>query len=125
MVRRTQRLILNRLNFFRHVDDFFNYRQDIYDVSPQTLKSNRVDLDLFKNFICSQNLESLEGPNLIDFQFSFWCYVFVLYISCLGVLLLCLVVCLRFPHFFDKISKTFLISLFEIIFLTNIRQRPQ
>ena len=56
-------------NFFRHIDDFFNYRQDIYEISPQTVKSNRVDLDLFKNFICSQNLESIDGPAMIDFQY--------------------------------------------------------
>ncbi len=56
-------------NFFQHVDDFFNYRQDIYDISPQTVKSNRVDLDLFKNFICSQNLKSIDGPAMIDFQY--------------------------------------------------------
>ena len=30
---------------------FSDYRQNIYDVSPQTVKSNRVDLNLFKNFI--------------------------------------------------------------------------
>ncbi len=56
-------------NFFRHVDDFFNYRQDIYEISRQTVKSNRVDLDLFKNFICSQNLKSIDGPAMIDFQY--------------------------------------------------------
>ena len=56
-------------NFFRHIDDFFNYRQDIYEISPQTVKSNRVDLDLFKNFICSQNLKSIDGPAMIDFQY--------------------------------------------------------
>ena len=49
-------------NFFSHIDDFFNYRNDIYEISPQTLKSNRVDLDLFKNFICSQNLQTIDGP---------------------------------------------------------------
>jgi site-specific recombinase XerD len=56
-------------NFFRHIDDFFNYRQDIYEISPQTVKSNRVDLGLFKNFICSQNLKSIDGPAMIDFQY--------------------------------------------------------
>ena len=56
-------------NFFRHMDDFFNYRQDIYEISPQTVKSNRVDLDLFKNFICSQNLRTIDGPAVIDFQY--------------------------------------------------------
>jgi len=56
-------------DFFRHIDDFFNYRQDIYEISPQTVKSNRVDLDLFKNFICSQNLRTIDGPAVIDFQY--------------------------------------------------------
>jgi len=56
-------------NFFTHIDDFFNYRQDIYEISPQTVKSNRVDLDLFKNFICSKNLQTIDGPAVIDFQY--------------------------------------------------------
>ena len=56
-------------NFFRHLDEFFNYRQAIYEISPQTVKSNRVDLDLFKNFICSQNLEIIDGPAVINFQY--------------------------------------------------------
>jgi site-specific recombinase XerD len=55
--------------FFRHIDEFFNYRQDIYEISPQTVKSNRVDLNLFKNFICSQNLRTIDGPAIIDFQY--------------------------------------------------------
>jgi len=55
-------------DFFRHFDDFFIYRQDIYEISPQTVKSNRVDLDLFKNFICSKNLRTIDGPAVIDFQ---------------------------------------------------------
>jgi len=56
-------------HFFRHVDEFFNYRQDVYEVSPQTIKSNRVDLGLFKNFICSQNIKSIDGPAVINFQY--------------------------------------------------------
>ena len=56
-------------NFFRHFDDFFNYRNDIYEISPQTVKSNRVDLDLFKNFICSQKLQTIDGLAVIDFQY--------------------------------------------------------
>jgi site-specific recombinase XerD len=56
-------------NFFRHIDDFFNYRQDIYEISPQTVKSNRVDLDLFKNFIYSQNQQTIDGPAVINFQY--------------------------------------------------------
>ena len=56
-------------DFFQHFDDFFNYRSDIYEISPQTVKSNRVDLGLFKNFICSQNLRTIDGPAVIDFQY--------------------------------------------------------
>jgi len=56
-------------NFFMHIDDFFNYRQDIYEISPQTVKSNRVDLDLFKNFICSQKQQTIDGPAVINFQY--------------------------------------------------------
>ena len=56
-------------SFFGHVDDFFNYRQNIYDISPQTVKSNRVDLDLFEGFVRSQDLKSIDGPTMIDFQY--------------------------------------------------------
>jgi len=56
-------------NFFQYFDDFFNYRQDIYEISPQTVKSNRVDLELFKNFICSKKLRTIDGPAVIDFQY--------------------------------------------------------
>jgi site-specific recombinase XerD len=55
--------------FFRHFDDFFNYRRDIYEISGQTVKSNRVDLGLFKNFICSQNVKTIDGPAMINFQY--------------------------------------------------------
>lgn len=56
-------------NFFQHFDDFFDYRREIYEISEQTVKSNRVDLDLFKNFICSQNVKTIDGPAVINFQY--------------------------------------------------------
>ena len=56
-------------DFFRYVDDFLKYRQQIYEVSPQTVKSNRVDLGLFKNFIRSLNKKTISGPVVIDFQY--------------------------------------------------------
>lgn len=59
---------VNPIDFFCHTDSFFNYRQDIYDVSPQTLKSNRVDLSLFESFISLKNIKSIDGPAVIDFQ---------------------------------------------------------
>jgi len=55
--------------FFKYIDEFLNYRQDIYEVSRQTVKSNRVDLNLFKNFIGSRNAKTISGPAVIDFQY--------------------------------------------------------
>ncbi len=48
-------------DFFNHIDDFLQYRQDIYEASPQTLKSNRVDLNLFKNFMGSADENTING----------------------------------------------------------------
>ena len=62
-------MAVNTDDFFRYVDDFLNYRQDIYDVSPQTIKSNQVDLGLFKNFVRSHNENTISGPAVIDFQY--------------------------------------------------------
>ncbi len=55
--------------FFSHFDDFFKYRREIYEISEQTVKSNRVDLGLFKNFICSQNVKTIDGPAVINYQY--------------------------------------------------------
>ncbi len=56
-------------DFFNYIDEFMGYRQNIYEISPQTVKSNRVDLGLFKNFIESQNQKTISGPAVIDFQY--------------------------------------------------------
>ena len=56
-------------DFFNHIDDFLQYRQDIYETSPQTIKSNRVDLNLFKNFMESSDEKTINGPAMIDFQY--------------------------------------------------------
>jgi len=55
--------------FFEHLDAFFSYRRDIYEISSQTDKSNRVDLTLFKNFIRSRDQQTIDGPAVIDFQY--------------------------------------------------------
>jgi len=55
--------------FFKYFNDFFDYRRAIYEISPQTIKSNRVDLTLFENFIRSQNENTISGPAVIDFQY--------------------------------------------------------
>ena len=55
--------------FFQHIDAFFDYRQDIYEISNQTLKSNRVDLALFENFIRCRKQNTIDGPAVVDFQY--------------------------------------------------------
>ena len=55
--------------FFQHTDAFFGYRKDIYEISNQTHKSNRVDLMLFENFIRSRGQKTIDGPAVIDFQY--------------------------------------------------------
>lgn len=54
--------------FFAHVEDFMDYRQTVYEVSDQTARSNRIDLDLFKGFIKEQALKTITGPAVMDFQ---------------------------------------------------------
>lgn len=56
-------------DFFSHIDDFLQYRQDIYETSPQTIKSNRVDLNLFKNFMDASDEKNINGPAMINFQY--------------------------------------------------------
>jgi site-specific recombinase XerD len=62
-------MAVNQHLFFEHIDAFFNYRQDIYKVSEQTSKSNRVDLDLFKTFIQANGYEAISGPAVMQFQY--------------------------------------------------------
>ena len=56
-------------DFFNHIDVFLQYRQDIYEASPQTIKSNRVDLNLFKNFMDASDEKNINGPTMINFQY--------------------------------------------------------
>jgi len=41
-------------DFFNYMDTFFDYRENIYEISEQTTRSNRIDLKLFRN--CSSSL---------------------------------------------------------------------
>ena len=56
-------------DFFQHVDDFFDYRKRIYEISPQTIRSNRVDLGLFEKFIKSIKEKIINGTVAISFQY--------------------------------------------------------
>jgi site-specific recombinase XerD len=60
---------VNVARFFDHMDDFLDYRKTIYCASDQTLKSNRTDLNLFRNFICSHNHQTINGKAVMAFQY--------------------------------------------------------
>ena len=41
--------------FFNHIDAFVDYRKTIYEASDQTIRSNRIDLGLFEEFVKKKN----------------------------------------------------------------------
>ncbi len=55
--------------FFQHVEAFFDYRQTIYESSEQTVKSNRIDIRLFRNFIKERHYQTIDGPAVMAFQY--------------------------------------------------------
>ena len=55
--------------FFDYMDSFLDYRRDIYGASDQTLKSNRIDLTLFKLFIHQEQCKIIDGPSTMAFQY--------------------------------------------------------
>jgi site-specific recombinase XerD len=55
--------------FFQYIDPFLDYRKDIYGASDQTLKSNRIDLTLFKRFIHEEQYKIIDGPTTMAFQY--------------------------------------------------------
>ena len=55
--------------FFGHLDTFLDYRRTVYEVSEQTIKSNLIDLKLFKEFIDRRRDDTIDGPAIIDFQY--------------------------------------------------------
>lgn len=57
------------IDFFNHIEPFMNYRSTVYDVSGQTIKSNRCDLKLFKDFMDKNQHETITGPAVMDFQY--------------------------------------------------------
>ena len=56
-------------HFFNHVDDFMDYRKTIYEASDQTIKSNRIDIQLFKDFIDMKDYLYIDGKAVMDFQY--------------------------------------------------------
>ncbi len=56
-------------DFFDHVETFFDYRKSIYETSDQTIRSNRIDLKLFQDFVCNGDYSVIDGPVVMDFQY--------------------------------------------------------
>ena len=55
--------------FFHYIEPYREYRKIVYETSDQTLKGNMIDLNLFKQFIHSNNIGVVDGPAAINFQF--------------------------------------------------------
>lgn len=62
-------MAVNTQHFFQHVDDFMNYRQTVYEISDQTMRSNRIDLDLFENFVKEHRYDAIDGNVAMKFQY--------------------------------------------------------
>ena len=60
---------VNKDHFFDHIDAFVEYRTTIYDISEQTVKSNRIDLKLFKDFLDMKHYQLINGKAVMDFQY--------------------------------------------------------
>lgn len=54
--------------FFCQVDEYLDYRQEVYETGVQTIRTNRIDLGLFENFVRSRNIRFIDGPAVIGFQ---------------------------------------------------------
>jgi site-specific recombinase XerD len=56
-------------HFFNHVQDFMDYRKTIYEASDQTIKSNCIDIKLFKDFLDMKHYRYIDGKAVMDFQY--------------------------------------------------------
>jgi site-specific recombinase XerD len=54
--------------FFKYVASFVDYRQTVYEVSDQTVRSNLIDINLFKNYLEDHNYTAITGKAVMDFQ---------------------------------------------------------
>ena len=55
--------------FFNHIDAFVDYRRTIYETSDETIRSNRIDLKLFRDFVKEHKATSIDGPTVMGFQY--------------------------------------------------------
>ena len=55
--------------FFGHIDAFVDYRKTIYEASDQTIRSNRIDLGLFEDFVKERKAKAIDGQIVMGFQY--------------------------------------------------------
>jgi site-specific recombinase XerD len=55
--------------FFNHIDAFVDYRKTIYESSEETVRSNRIDLSLFEDYVKERKSEAIDGPTVMGFQY--------------------------------------------------------
>ena len=55
--------------FFNHIDAFVDYRKTIYETSGETIRSNCIDLNLFRDFVKERKTEFIDGPTVMSFQY--------------------------------------------------------
>jgi site-specific recombinase XerD len=60
---------VNKEHFFNYIDGFIDYRKTIYDASDQTIKSNCIYINLFKEFVETKQLQYIDGKAVMDFQY--------------------------------------------------------
>ena len=60
---------VSKEQFFGYIDPFMEYRTTIYDISDQTVKSNRIDIKLFKDFLDMKDYHLINGKAVMDFQY--------------------------------------------------------
>jgi len=60
---------VSKERFFNHVEGFMEYRKTIYEASDQTIKSNHVDIRLFKDFLDMKQCDHIDGKSVMNFQY--------------------------------------------------------
>ena len=60
---------VSKEHFFNHIEDFMDYRKTIYEISDQTIKSNQIDICLFKRFMDMKQYPFVDGKAVMDFQY--------------------------------------------------------
>ena len=60
---------VTKQHFFNHIDDFMDYRKTIYETSDQTIKSNSIDIRLFKDFVEMNQYQYIDGKAVMNFQY--------------------------------------------------------